>query len=402
MEEHVEEHASEWERDGLVPTHLWDTFNKHNMLVPNLPCPLPVEVLHKAGIRDVLGIRVEDFDLLHVCIYWDEMARFGSVYASMSAGMTYAISPIIKYGSPKLQKQFLPDLLTGKKRTCLAVTEPSAGSDVANISTTANKSACGKYYLVTGNKKWITNGIWSDYSTMAVRTGGPGPAGLSLLIVPLLNTPGVSMRPIKTLGAGLTGTTYIDLDEVKVPVTNLIGKENHGMKMIMTNFNHERLQICVSGCRNSRTALSSAFEYTMAREAFGKPLMDQPVVRHRLAKAGAQLESLSAWIESLAYQMSQMESRTASEELGGLTAMMKAQTGIVFDECARCAVLLFGGAGLTQDEGKGATVEKLYRAVPAARIPGGSEDVLLDLGIRELAKRFKAKTATLKKGNSKL
>jgi len=107
MEEHVEEHASEWERDGLVPTHLWDTFNKHNMLVPNLPCPLPVEVLHKAGIRDVLGIRVEDFYLLHVCIYWDEMARFGSVYASMSAGMTYAISPIIKYGSPKLQKQFL-------------------------------------------------------------------------------------------------------------------------------------------------------------------------------------------------------------------------------------------------------------------------------------------------------
>jgi len=130
--------------------------------------------------------------------------------------------------------------------------------------------------------------------------------------------------------------------------------------------------------------------------------MDQPVVRHRLAKCGAQLESLSAWIELLAYQMSKLDRKTADAELGGLTALIKAQTGIVFDECARCAVLLFGGSGLTQGEGKGAVVERLYRSVPAMRIPGGSEDVLLDLSIRELAKRFKAKTAKLQNGSAKL
>lgn len=137
----------------------------------------------------------------------------------------------------------------------------------------------------------ITNGLWSDYGTMAVRTGGPGPAGLSLLLVPLLNYPGVTMRRIKVQGQTAAGTTFIELDDVKVPVENLIGVEGQGMKYIMQNFNHERLTICITANRLSRLALSEAFKYCLKREAFGKTLMDQPVVRHRIAKAGAELES---------------------------------------------------------------------------------------------------------------
>ena len=209
------------------------------------------------------------------------------------------------------------------------------------------KSSDGKHYIVNGTKKWITNGMWAHHGTMAVRTGGAGPTGLSLLVVPLLDTPGVSMRPIKVAGNLSSGTTFIELDEVHVPIENLIGVEGAGMKYIMTNFNHERLSIAIGVTRQARVALSAAFAYVLKREAFGKPLMEQPVVRHRLAAAGALLESQSAWVEAFVYQMSKMKKVDADRELGGLTALAKAQAGKVLDECAGCAVLLFGGNGFT-------------------------------------------------------
>ena len=191
---------------------------------------------------------------------------------------------------------------------------------------------------------------------MAVRTSGPGPTGLSLLLVPLIDYPGISMRRLKVAGQLTGGTTFIELDDVRVPVENLIGEEGMGMKYIMTNFNHERLTIAIGVTRGARVALAAAFEYCMKREAFGMTLIDQPVVRHRLAKCGAQLESLWAWVEQFVYQMTKLGKAEADVELGGLTALAKAQAGMVLDECARCAVLLFGGNGYTQS-GQGEIVE---------------------------------------------
>ena len=191
---------------------------------------------------------------------------------------------------------------------------------------------------------------------MAVRTGGPGASGLSLLVVPLKNYPGVTMRRLKVAGQICGGTTYIELDDVKVPVENLIGEEGMGMKYIMTNFNHERLIIAVGVTRQARVALSTAFEYCLKREAFGKTLMDQPVVRHRLAKAGAELESLSSWIEQFLYQLNNMSKEEGDMRLGGLTALAKAKAAMVLNECAQCAVLLFGGLGFTKT-GQGELVE---------------------------------------------
>jgi len=150
---------------------------------------------------------------------------------SLTAGVNFGVPPILKFGSKKLQEKYLPELLTGKKRSCIAITEPGAGSDVANIATVAKKSADGKHYIINGEKKWITNGIWTDYSSMAVRTGGPGAAGLSMMVVPLKNYPGVTMRRLKVQGQVSAGTTYIELDDVKVPVENLIGQEGMGMKV---------------------------------------------------------------------------------------------------------------------------------------------------------------------------
>lgn len=191
---------------------------------------------------------------------------------------------------------------------------------------------------------------------MAVRTGGSRGGGLSLIVVPLKDHPGVSMRRLKVAGQISAGTSFIELDDVRVPAENLIGQEGMAMKYIMTNFNHERLNISVGVTRQARVALSTAFQYSLKREAFGKPLMDQPVVRHRLAQAGARLETLSAWIDQTIYQLTILSKEAADRELGGTTAMMKAEAGQVLDECARCAVLLFGGNGYTRT-GQGEIIE---------------------------------------------
>lgn len=139
----------------------------------------------------------------------------------------------------------------------------------------------------------------------------------------------------------------------------MLTNQLQGMKYVMTNFNHERLTISVGVTRQARVALSSAFEYVLKREAFGRPLMDQPVVRHRLAKAGALLESQWAWAEHFAYQLTQMTKEDGDRELGGLTALLKANAGMVLKECADTAMLLFGGNGYTKS-GQGELIESEY------------------------------------------
>lgn len=332
-DKHLTPWAAEWDDEKTVPEHVFATFAKDHMLIPTLPSPLPVAELKAVGIHDILGVvKVEDFTYFHNMIYIDEMIRSGlsGPGASMTTGMAFGVPPLVKFGSAQLKRRFLPDLLLGKTRACIAITEPDAGSDVANIATTAVKSKDGKNYILNGAKKWITNGIWSDVAAMAVRTGGSGAAGLSLMMVPLKNHQGVTMRRLLVSGQVSAGTTYIDLEDVEVPVENLLGEEGMGMRYIMTNFNHERLSICISTARQARVALGAAFAYVLKREAFGKPLMDQPVVRHRLAKAGALLESHWAWVESFVYQMCNMEKADADVELGGLTAGCKANAGMVW------------------------------------------------------------------------
>lgn len=256
---------------------------------------------------------------------------------------------------------------------------------------------------------------------MVVRTGGAGASGLSLLMVPLKGYPGVNMRKLETSGQHTTGTTYIELDDVKVPVSNLIGLEGKGMINTMNNFNHERMMLTATILRQARVTLSAAFAYCLKREAFGKKLMDQPVVRHRLAKCGADLESASAWLDGLVYNLSQMPREQANKQLGGTTAMLKAQSTRVLLRCATTSSLLFGGSGFTRT-GQGEIAERkchnwvsrsaysheylqflgIYREVNGSRVPGGSEDVLLDLGIRQLVKSYNLEAESLKLEKSRM
>jgi len=157
IDKHLNEHAMEWETAEEIPSHVYKDFFAADMLLPCLPAPLPVDLLKSLGKTHLLGgLPIEEFDAFHGAIFQDNMLRSGLMGppGALTTGVAFAIPPIYKFGSEKLQKQFLPDLLTGKTRICIAITEPSGGSDVANITTTAVKSEDGRHYIVNGIKKW--------------------------------------------------------------------------------------------------------------------------------------------------------------------------------------------------------------------------------------------------------
>jgi alkylation response protein AidB-like acyl-CoA dehydrogenase len=326
----------------------------------------------------VAAVPAEKWDLYHEFIVTDELCRTGSggFIWNIIGGYAIGLPPVLKFGSPELRQKVLPDVVQGKKRICLAITEPDAGSDVANITCEAKKTPCGKFYIVNGEKKWITNGVWSDWFTVAVRTGGPGMGGVSVLVIP--RGEGVTTRQMDCMGVHGSGTTYVTFEDVKVPVENLVGKENQGFKVIMMNFNHERMGIIIQCTRFARVCYEEAMKYANKRKTFGKKLIEHPVIRMKLAQMARQVEATHNWLENMIYQCAQMGEQEAALRLGGAIAGLKAQSTVTFEFCAREAVQIFGGLGYTQG-GQGAKVERLYRDVRGYAIPGGSEEIMLDL-----------------------
>merc|ERR1712232_1288334 len=265
---------------------------------------------------------------------------------------------------------------------CLCITEPSAGSDVANLRTSAKLE--GDHYILNGEKKWITNGIFAKYFTVACRTGGPGMNGLSLLLVEK-DMPGVKTRKMKCSGVWSSGTTYVTFDDVKVPKGNLLGKENQGFKYIMENFNHERFAICVMTNRFSRVCLEESLKFANKRKTFGKSLVQHPVIRWKIAEMARMIEASQNWLEWVVFQMNTMSKMEASLKLGGQTALLKVQCTKVFEYCARESAQIFGGLSYSRG-GQGEKVERLNREVRAMAVPGGSEEIMLDLGVKQSTK----------------
>ncbi|PWN46579.1 acyl-CoA dehydrogenase NM domain-like protein, partial [Violaceomyces palustris] len=327
-EDHLIPVAARWEAAGIMTddTVYQQAAKDGILLVFALGVRVPRKFYELAGgIQLPGGIRPEEWNNIHDYIIWDELNRVGSNGALMGivGGLTYGAGPIIHFASDQQQKRWLPDILTGRKRICLAITEPLAGSNVANLGTTAVKSADGKHYIVNGNKKWITNGIYSDYFTTAVRTSGkPGDQkGISLLVIP--RTEGVTTKQMKMMGSGASGTTLVEFDDAKVPVENLIGVEGEALKYIFYNFNHERLTIAFVGLRLARVCLEDSIGHALRREVFGKKLIEQPVVRHKIGHMAREVEALQAWVESVVYQQLHMTTEESNRLTGGTCALLK-------------------------------------------------------------------------------
>ncbi|KAI2603268.1 acyl-CoA dehydrogenase NM domain-like protein [Hypoxylon fragiforme] len=379
IENDIEPNVTEWDEKKEVPREIFLEAGRRGYLAGLLGVHYPTEYT-KSRVKSVAP---EQWDLFHEMIVTDEMSRTGSggFVWNMIGGFGIGCPPLIKFGKKALKDRILPGILSGEKRICLAITEPDAGSDVANLSCEAKLSEDGKHYIVNGEKKWITNGIWCDYFTTAVRTGGEGMNGVSLLLIER-DAGGVSTRRMDCQGVWSSGTTYITFEDVKVPVENLLGKENQGFKVIMTNFNHERMGIIIQCLRFSRVCYEESVKYANKRRTFGKKLMEHPVIRMKLAHMARQIEASYNWLENLIYQCQKMGETEAMLRLGGPIAGLKAQSTLTFEFCAREASQIFGGLSYSRG-GQGAKVERLYRDVRAYAIPGGSEEIMLDLSMRQ-------------------
>lgn len=233
VDKEITPNCHEWDEARAVPRDFHKKCAKAGFLPLCIGLPYPKEYVPDVALPG--GIKPEELDNFHEMILFDELGRCGSggVTWALSGGLSIGLPPVIHFGSKYLQDKVVRDCLLGEKVICLAITEPSAGSDVANLKTEAKLTPDGKHYIVNGEKKWITNGVFADFFTVAVRTGGKGFAGVSLLLIEK-TMPGVKCTQMKCSGVWPSGTTYITFEDVKVPIDNLIGKENNGFKYIST------------------------------------------------------------------------------------------------------------------------------------------------------------------------
>ena len=224
----LEPHVSDWDAAKEFPGWIYKQLGERGYLAGLMGLhDFPVEYTDKR----VASVAPEQWDAFHELVLTDELCRPGSggLIWNMIGGFGIGCPPLVKFGAEALKKRILPGILAGDKRICLAITEPDAGSDVANLTTEAKLSEDGKHYIVNGEKKWSTNGGWADYFTPAVRTGGEGSGGISLLLIER-SMGGVETRQMDCQGMWGSGTTYVTFDDVKVPVENLLGKENQGFR----------------------------------------------------------------------------------------------------------------------------------------------------------------------------
>ncbi|KAF7596722.1 hypothetical protein BBP40_000150 [Aspergillus hancockii] len=266
--------------------------------------------------------------------------------------------------------------------------------ELTRIGTTAKRE--GDHYIVNGAKKWITNGIWADYCTAAVRTGGPGKNGISLLVIPLAAS-GVTRRRMYNSGVHASGSTFIELDDVKVPVDYLLGRENKGFPLIMSNFNPERLSLACASLRLARVCAEDAFHYAVQRETFGSPLIQRQAIQLKISKFGLMIEPAYAFMEQLVHIIELTKDRLNDDvRIGGMTALLKVMSTRALEKSVREAQQILGGAGYNK-AGKGARIEQISRDVRVHVVGGGSEEIMMGLALQEETKALRTRRKALDK-----
>ena len=350
-------HVDEWEAAGELPRALHRKAAAAGLLGLNYP--------------EEFGGTGTAFNLFHGLVQTEELARpgAGGICASL---MTHGIGlpPILAMGSDALKHRIAPEVLAGEKIICLGITEPGGGSDVANLKTKAERK--GASYVVNGAKTLITSGMRADYITLAVRTGGPGIGGVSLLLVET-DRPGVSRTALAKMGWHSSDTATIHFDAVEVPAENLIGPENGGFAGIMRNFNGERLGMSQQANAFARICFEDALDWARQRETFGKPLVTNQVIRHKLADMVRRIQATQAWIDHCAWCV------LNDKAFPGDFALLKVQATQTMEFCAREACQILGGASFV----RGSRIERIYREVRVMAIGGGSEEIMFDLASRQ-------------------
>src|ERR1041384_12715 len=238
----IEPYAHEWDEAGEFPRELYRKASEIGLLGLGFP-------------EEFGGVPADQFMKI---VASQELARAGA--GGISARLmshTIGSPPVARRARPEVRARVLPEVLSGRKISALAITEPSGGSDVAQLRTKARRD--GDHYIVNGEKTFITSGMRADYLTVAVRTGGEGASGVSLLLIEG-NTPGLPRPKLKKMGWWSSDTATLHFDECRVSAENLIGEEGQGFKLIMHNFNSERMGMAASCTAYARVCVEEAIE----------------------------------------------------------------------------------------------------------------------------------------------
>lgn len=349
--------VAEWEEDGEFPRELYK----------------------KAGDAGLLGIGHPEelggsgHDLFSKVAASEELMRStsGGLVASLGS-IDIGLPPIWRWGSDALKNRIVPSVIAGEKISALAITEPGGGSDVASIKTKAIKD--GDHYIVNGSKTFITSGIRADYYTVAVRTGGDGYGGISLLLVEK-GTPGFSTgKKLNKMGWWASDTAELFFDNCAVPVDNLIGQENTGFFAIMSNFQMERLSLCIIANTTAEIALEECMRYVRERSAFGRPIGKFQVTKHKLAEMATQIEASKEFTYRLAAKIA--AGKSVIKEI----SMAKNFATNVSDKATYDAVQIFGGMGYMRES----IVERLYRDNRILAIGGGTYEIMNEVIAKQM------------------
>ncbi|KAI0733398.1 acyl-CoA dehydrogenase NM domain-like protein [Fomitopsis betulina] len=333
--------------------------------------------------RTLLGgvVTPEEFDHFHELIVNFEISRFGTrAYVDgLLAGQVIGLPPVLNFGLPELQEKVVPEVLDGNKFICLAISEAFAGSDVAGLQTVAVRE--GDEWVITGTKKWITNGVFADYFTVGCRSKD----GYVVILVP--RSDNVETKAIKTAYSSTAGTAYVTFEKARAPIANTLGKVGQGLQVILSNFNHERWMIICTSLSAQRLVVEECLKWVNQRIVFGRPLSSQAVVRSKLASMIARVESSQAWLENITHQMNNMTYAEQSDKLAGQIGLLKQYVTRTGRETAEDATQIFGGRSITAG-GMGKLIENFHRTSPYDAILGGQEDVLGDMGVRQAIKKM--------------
>lgn len=350
---HVAPHAAEWEENEEFPRALYA----------------------QAGADGILGIGYDaevgggGGDVTHALVAAEEMVLAGtSVGTVVGLGShSIALPPILKGQDASQVERFVRPVLAGRAIASLAITEPGGGSDVAALRTTAVRE--GDDYVVNGAKTFITSGTRADFVTCAVRTGGPGHGGISLLVIEA-GTPGFTVsKKLKKTGWWASDTAELSFENCRVPVANRVGIENAGFFAIMMNFTTERLLLAGQCVAIAELAYQESLRYARERAAFGKSLTGFQVIRHKLADMASRIAAARALTGELAVRAAR------GEQTPALAAMTKnTATDMCSDVCDQ-AVQIFGGYGYMRET----LVERLYRDARLYPIGGGTREVMNEI-----------------------
>ena len=353
--------VEEWEEAGEFPRELYKKAGDFGLL--------------GMGYPEQYGGTFEGIDIFHGIVTSEELAQGSGGIAASLLSLNISLPLILALGTEEQKEKYITPVIAGDKIACLGVTEPSGGSDVAGIKTKAIRD--GSDYILNGSKMFITSGMRADYYVIACRTGGPGTSGISAIVVEK-GTPGFTQTPLKKMGWLASDTAVLYFDDCRVPAENLIGGENSGWAGIMSNFSQERLGLAAGMNAYSQICIDESVAWARDRMTFGKPLIENQVIRHKLSEMSRMVNATKAYMELLTWRVMNGEKPTAD------LSLLKVQASKTMEFCAREAMQILGGAGYLRANSGPGKVERIYREVRVNAIGGGSEEIMLDLAAKQL------------------